>query len=562
MDAQGPARRDVNLLTPSRRSGSWGTPGVGFSPTWKEDGRELKDEDLPTGPVAICGSPPEYTLPTRPKDPPSASSPYNDQFPELPASDHSRPESPSTTVSFESRDNPRSGTQVVIEPASLRSQGPPESPSRKELKQDSSYGASESEVNVDLQASNIKARHRVEILRGNVNQTRLALPDERMKLQQLRQNLANASFDFTNAAEALMSSAHPAEPDNLRLYHEALRVAHDDLATAENNMGELEMKLFYEEHSLEQEEMKFYTRNNISLAQPPDAISYQPLSPHDSDCTPSVASDLSDGSTLQPEPVQQYLSKLGRANYLKDKLEFLDDREENVLTELRFRQRYGLHLTEMDSAWLANLPEKRQRTLQKLHRVEIELYDLQDQCVDQGLFREDEYRYEPRGALFYELMDVINEVLEYKPVYTAVQHSPAMKTHEADLGNIQDCVNTWLLEIVEESTIENWRLRSEIESWYPDVSVLKGDDWADLAVSYWDHDGAGKDANTLYTLITKEPQELQTTGRSMLIHVGDEMGETFGPYDKEVYVDSWSGTEVTEGATGFDEIVSSKASSI
>ncbi|RDW59827.1 hypothetical protein BP6252_12914 [Coleophoma cylindrospora] len=555
MDAQGPARRDINVLTPSRRSGSWGTPGVGFSPTWNEDGRGLKDEDLPTGPVAICGSPPEYTLP---KDPPSAPSHYNDQSPEPPASDHSRPESPSSTASNESRADERSGTPVVIKPASLLGQGPLESPSHKELRQDSGYDGNESKVNVDLQASNIRARHRVETLRSNVSQTRLALPDERMKVQQLRQNLANATFDFTNAAEALMSSAHPAAPDNLRPYHEALRVAHDALATAENNMGELEMKLFYEEHSLEQEEMEFYTRNNISLAQPLDAIPYQPLSPRDSDRTPSVASESSDGSPLQPELVQQYLSRLGRANYLKDKLEFLDDREENVLMEQRFRQRYGLNLTELDSTWLANLPGKRQRTLQKLNRVEIELYDLQDQCVDQGLFREDEYRYEPRGALFYEVMDVVDEALEYKPVHTAVQHSPSVKSHEAVLGNIQDCVNTWLLAIVEESTIENRRLRSEIESWYPDIGVLKGDNWADLAVSHWDHDDAGKDANKLYELLTKERQDLETTGRSMLIHVG----ERFGPYDKEIYVDSWSGTEVTEGATDFDYILSSKASSI
>ena len=141
-------------------------------------------------------------------------------------------------------------------------------------------------------------------------------------------------------------------------------------------------------------------------------------------------------------------------------------------------------------AFLIDFPRARRELINILEKVEDDLYELRDLCIEQNLFSLSDYPYEPYDALLEEIYESVNEVRDQRPL-----HAHYIK-HHADFTKKQDYVNTWLLEWIQESTLETMRLKSFIDLEYPtDGKELLGDDWSDLALEFWDHDSAGKSAN-------------------------------------------------------------------
>ena len=361
--------------------------------------------------------------------------------------------------------------------------------------QDSAYASAmdndhpESKINVDLQAANTRARERVEIMRCRVLQTRRVISEKRQELQLLRERLRDATDRLMRFVHELMAQDDAKNLRSLEPHYCELSDAQDNLGPAEYAYDLLETRLSREEDELEDEEVHFYTHNNIRLASPPDLKLENTLTP----LTKSYRPDEEDfptfilGGGLQ----RDYLAKWSEAGSLKQQLHVLEDEQYELTQELAFRTRHNLQLSQEKTSSLFDFPKHHKELVEKLERVEDDLYELRDRCLEQNLFTDSEYIYEPYDALVEEIWESVNDARDRSPLHA--HYTP----HEVNFEDKQDHVNTWLLEWMQESTLEIMRLKSFIQFKYPQHGQeLDDDDWSNLVLDFWDRDSAGKSANT------------------------------------------------------------------
>lgn len=347
----------------------------------------------------------------------------------------------------------------------------------------------ESNMDVDLQVMNIRARERVEITRGRVLQTRRVMSEKRQELQWLRERVRDATDKLMRAIRELMALDNAKNLQSLSPHYQELSEAQDDLGPAEDAYDLLEIRLNREEEELEEEEMQFYTHNNIHLAPPPDSKLKEALTPLTKPHQPEEL-DFQE-LNLDNQLVREYFSKRSEAGILKQQLHDLENEQYELTEELAFRERYHLQLSKEKAAFLFDFPKTHKELVKTLEKVEDDLYELRDRCIEQSLLTESEYLYEPYDALVEEIWESVNDARDRSPLRAI--YIP----HKVNFTDKQDYVNTWLLEWMQESTIEVMRLKSFIYLEYPkNGQELLGDDWSDLALEFWDQDSAGKCANT------------------------------------------------------------------
>jgi hypothetical protein len=435
--------------------------------------------------------------------------------------------------------------------------------SGKELRQDSAYESAtgnpegESWVDVDTQAVNIRARGRVELLRARVFRTRPAISESRQELQLLRENLRTATDRLMRAIDALMTSKeHMHNLETLAPLYQDLRAAQDDLGPAEDAYDLLEMRLNREEIELEQEEMHFYTHNNIALRLPPNIDLDKPLTPLAKPYEPEDAEFSS--LNLDNELVKQYLANVSEAEDLKEKLDELENEQYRLTQELSFRTRYNIPLSKDNSAFRSAFPEAHRELLEKLLRSEDALSELRDRCIEGGLFADSDYVYERRDALVEEIHESMTDAMERNPLHVAAQHMTTHKEHKVDFADKQDYVNTWLLEWVQESPVEAVRLKTIILFKYPlNGEVLEDDRWSELALEFWNKDGAGaiakNDSSTrkLNTIAEatgiQEPSTAHRTGNSSSF---GSFPSSLGSLDVDPNEDTSAEAEIMGSETG------------
>lgn len=361
--------------------------------------------------------------------------------------------------------------------------------------QDSAYvsamdnEAQESNVDVDLQAANIRARERVEIMRGRVLQTRRVIGERRQELQFLRERLRDATDKLMRVVRELLAHDDAQKLRSLEPQYQELSEAQDALGPAEYAFDLLETRLNREEEELEEEEMHFYTHNNIRLAPQSDTKLEERLTPLTKPYQPEEV-DLPT-LDLENQLARDYLAKWSEAGNLKEQLHDLENEQYRLIEELAFRERHHLQLSKEKETFLFEFPKTHTELLKTLEQVEDDLYDLRDCCLEQNLFTESEYVYEPYDALVEEIWESVNDARDRSPLHA--NYIP----HQVDFSNKRDHVNTWLLEWMQESTIETMRLRSLIHYEYSKKGQeLVDDDWSGLALDFWDQDSAGASANT------------------------------------------------------------------
>jgi hypothetical protein len=376
-------------------------------------------------------------------------------------------------------------------------------------RQDSAYESvrgnqyEESKVDVDIQVGNIRARERVEILRGRVFRTRSAVNESRQEVRLLRERLRDAMDKLMKTLNELMVLGNGQSLQTLVPHYDAVRIAQDALGPIEDAYDILEMRLNREEDELEQEEMHFYRHNNISLVPPPNFKLDQAISPLIKPYQPEDA-DFQ-GLDLENELVKQYFAKVSEAEHLKEQLDYLENEQWRLTEDLSFRTRYNLDLSEEKRTFLFEFPKAHRELLDQLETVEDALYDLRERCIQGQFFSASEHVYEPRDALVEEIYESVNDARSRSPLRTAVEHAPTYHQHEINFGDKRDYVNTWMLEWVQDSPVESARLRAFIYFEYPKTGKeLAGEEWSELALEFWDKDKAGESANEKHVLSTMD----------------------------------------------------------
>jgi uncharacterized coiled-coil DUF342 family protein len=409
------------------------------------------------------------------------------------------------------------------------------------IRQDSAYFSSKglhgegSEVDVDVQARQIRARERVAILRSRVLRTRRIRRERREDLRQLREHAREALDKLTRKINELVALGRLQE--DIGPYYERLRAAQDELGPAEDAYDLLESRLDEEEQDLEQEEDYFYRHNEIDLLPVPeskldDVISplVKPYNPPDTEVqTLSLENGL----------LEEFLAKVEVANRLKEEV---DDLEVDYLYysgDALFRKRYNIPLSNETATFLADYPKLYADLIENLRDVEDAVFDLRDECLKQDLFTDSEHIYEHRDALCEEVMDYVDEARDRSPLRVAARHNkyPEQATK---IGDKRNYINSWLLQWIQQSSVDALMLKTWIYSEYPDTpdkAKELDDKWSELAVENWDNDNAGELANENYNAsrldaITGDTGRLgvTSTGRS---GISDSLRSLDVAFDKE-----------------------------
>jgi hypothetical protein len=336
----------------------------------------------------------------------------------------------------------------------------------------------------------MRQRERVVILRNRVFRTRQLKRKRRDELRQLRENVRDTLDKLTRKINEFGTFGE-AQKD-ITLYTEKFRAAQDELGPAEDEFEYLENRLDDEEEDLEQEEEHFYRHNNVFAISVPnsrldDALSplVRPYRPADTELQPL---------NLEQDLVQEYLGKVEEATRLKEELEDLENDYLRLLGEAAFRKRHGIALSEEAATFLADYPQTYVDILENVHEVEDTLFSLRDDCLDKGLFTDSEHVYEPYDALSEDVRQSVDEAQDRSPLRAATRHLKRAK-HTNISDEKRNFVNTWLLEWVQDSPLEVWRLKTFIFLAYPEspekFEVFEDDKWSELALQNWDTDSAG-----------------------------------------------------------------------
>lgn len=476
---------------------------------------EPSDRDFLSPPLASIRNHTALARDLRPPDTPSFSSV---QVPLLPASDnlHARARSYEDDSKnnephkmFESPARSWSGSIQFQAASEIKSRevtyaaSAPGSPffGKKPPRSDSAYYSMRgrddvSEVDSEVQVRQMRARERVQILRTRVLRTRRVRRERKDQLRHLRDNARDALDKLTRKINELVALGRL---DNLQSelspYYDALRTAQDELGPAEDAFDNLEHRLDEEEQDLEEEEDHFYRHNNVLSLDVPDSKLDEELSPLVKPYHPPETEipELS----LENEKVRDYLAKVEEAERLKEELDDLENDYYQLTVGANFRKKHGIALSTETAEFLKAYPDEYKECLSNLHTVEDALLDLRDECIDQGLFTEFEHVYEPRDALYEEVMEYVDEARDRSPLRVAADHH---RENETNFGDKRDYVNEWLLEWVAESTVDTMMLQAWIYFEYPKNKNqdLEEEKWTELAIDNWDKDGAGKMANQFY----------------------------------------------------------------
>jgi hypothetical protein len=352
------------------------------------------------------------------------------------------------------------------------------------------------EINYEVQARQLRARERVQILRMRVTKTRRIKRERKALLRQLRARVTHALDKLTRKINELVALQRL---ENLQAelspYYDELRAAQDELGPAEDLYDHLEGRLDEEELDLEEEEDHFYRHFNVLSLDVPDSQLDEELSPLVKPYHPPEGEFQE--ISLENEKVADYLRKIEEAERLKEGLDDLETDYYRLSVDANFRKRHGIPLSAEHIEFLKSYPEEYKEGLDNLHAVEDALLDLRDECIEQGLFSESEHIYEPRDALYEEVMESVDEARERSSLRVAADHH---QESEINFGDKRDYVNKWLLEWVPDSTLDTMMLRAWIYFEYPahKSADLEGDKWADMAIGNWDNDSAGKFANEFF----------------------------------------------------------------
>ena len=392
---------------------------------------------------------------------------------------------------------PRNKPRDVSSPSLFPSQMDNDNPAR----QDSAYYSTNdiqdniSELDVDIQARQMRAREPVERLRRKVFRTRLAMKDRRETLRTLRENSRDAEEKLMRKMDELMALNKVPDLSDIRPYYEALREARDALGPAEETYDRLQNRLENEQQDLEEEEDHFYRHFDVSVLSVAE--------PRFDIISPRVKPDQLQDNEIQSLNIENnqfrmFLEKFAQAQNLKVDLDELEDDYYQYSMEWSFRTRHRIPLSTETAAFLKDFENLHADALDALYTVENDLLNLRDECLKQGIFTESEHIYEPRNAFRDDVMDAVYEARDRSSLHVAANHLD-YPAHNISFEDRKDYVNKWLLKWVQDSSIEVLMLRKWIYYMYPDEGKgLTEKEWSELAVENWDHDSAGEFTNERY----------------------------------------------------------------
>lgn len=356
-----------------------------------------------------------------------------------------------------------------------------------------------SEIDAEIQARQMHARERVEILRGRLSRTRHLIQTRRRKLRELRESARDSSALLMRRVEEIIALDDLRNLRALTPIYEECRRIQDELGPAEEEQNILELRLNDEEQELEQEEDHFYRHYNVSIGHLPETKLDEILSPLVKPYEPPESEFES--LDLAHELVQEYHEKVTEAENLKDELEELEGEYAHLNEDAAFRKRHNINVSRQTAEFLADYPETYKETVARLRVTEDQLFDIRHKCIDEKLFSDTDHVYEPHDAFRNDLLDAVDDALDRSPLLASSPETFYFGHKTLNFSDKREYVNNWLLGWAQNCKMEALQLRAWIYFEYPGPEKkIAEDDWPSLALAMWNKDDAGANTDASYEM--------------------------------------------------------------
>ncbi|KAI9870024.1 MAG: hypothetical protein M1830_004819, partial [Pleopsidium flavum] len=334
-----------------------------------------------------------------------------------------------------------------------------------------------------------KARKKITELRGRLMRNRLRLKEKRNELREERTRASELDAQFVTAIRQSWEQGLAVNKTSLSGLYQEVQAARDILGPLEDDYNQQEDENDAAEFELNDEEKRFYRLY--------PAEAYTGRINHDEEL--SLASSFSSLNSLQgddankSEPrnlvLDEYKSRVGDANIIKERLEYLHFERVQYLKEERIRSRIDVKLYPPNQAFLDDFDNSYAKTKQELEQILMDVFRLRQKALEEGaaveqlllpatprflLGHEPQSRYDEAPALFPEHQSdgVIPDLLD-------------------DFAGTRARINRWILDTLNNSPVERAHHKA-ILSALSDKS-LDSEAWARLVFEYWRRDGAATD---------------------------------------------------------------------
>lgn len=413
------------------------------------------------------------------------------------------------------------------------------------------------ELNLEVQTRQLEARERVSILRSRVSRSRQIKWKRKDEVRPLREETRDALDRLKRKLDEL--SALGNLPPEIEQEYQRFCAAQDALGPAENALDTIETRLDQEEVELEEEEEHFYRHNEaphipvledskLEIRSSPLAESYNPS---DSDVR-----ELD----LAAQSVRIYLEHREKAERLKEELYYLESEFFRIDRGAKFNKQRRIPLSKEATIFFSEYEKEHAEITKDLKNVEDAISDLKEKCVEENLFGESDYVYVEHDELAQELWESIDDARERSPLRVAAQNTDYF---ENETGSIfedkKSYVNSWLLDWVQDSSVNVLTLKDWIFAIYPKIPSkdedLEDDKWSGLALEFWNTDAMGADTDVNYNasrldaidgnsrmigLLTSGPSHPSETPQSLHISHDSERS------DEPIILGSESGSYTTQ----------------
>lgn len=337
-----------------------------------------------------------------------------------------------------------------------------------------------------------KAHRKIAELRETVVSNRLRLKEKRHELREERTHANDLDAQFIRAIRQFWEHDQTVDKGALAGLYQEVQAARDLLGPMEDDYNQEEDANDAAEFDLNDQEGRFYSLY-------PANVSAGNASPDDRRSVPSSFSSvnsLNDGFAATCKPtkpaLEEYVSRVGDANIIKERLEDLRLEREQYLEEERLRDRVNLDLCPPDQAFLNDFHKHSTELVQELNHI---LTDVQ--LLRQKAFEEGSLVPEPSLPAVSSLnADAsLNRDRQHRSM---CNESPALFTeHQSDgvvpnlrndFASTRARINRWILDTLNNSPVERAHHKAILMAFSD--RYLDNEAWARLVFEYWRRDQA------------------------------------------------------------------------
>ena len=324
----------------------------------------------------------------------------------------------------------------------------------------------------------------IQDMRGLVTRNRLELRERRVELKQDRAHARELEAQIWRYFQSFWHGNAGLDISTIDPLFFELNKARDELGPKEETYNELEDELDALEYRLEMKESRFYTR--FEKIYRDDKLEPSFTDSSDRSHRAWFRSSASDHTDNSSSPLNRYLSKIGDATIIRERLSELEAEQRHYLEVERERDALGYPLYQPNVEFLNTFPDIRAQYLEELRQIEEDLRALgHEPGVPRHATDDETSSSASRGILSKpaSLQDVSPSSASIPVLRPPRRRSDGDLSHDTQDVSPRARINQWILDVLTNSPLERARHRAILDN-----PELNDSAWLRLVREYWEKD--------------------------------------------------------------------------